>query len=111
MVAIIFQPFPNIFQKYPSLKQNQLDEAFEMATADYLFKLYPSMNNRPTFDTLIYDDLTLNRIYKRMDYLVGSSGFPIGVTQYSENGVSFTLDANTLSNYLDIGLPRAGIPK
>lgn len=97
--------------KYPSLSQEDCDMAFNLALSNYLVKKYPSQNNRPTPETLDYDFVTLMTIYKIMDYLSGASGIPIGVKEYSENGLKFVFDESVLANYCDIGLPKAGVPR
>lgn len=97
--------------KYPSLTESDCDTAFDLALAHYLVKKYPSQNNRPTPDEVNLDFVTLQTIYKIMDYLSGASGLPIGVKTYWENGMRFEFDTTTLSNYLDVGLPMAGVPK
>lgn len=97
--------------KYPSLNDFDCDNAYKIALADYIVKKYPSINQRPTPENIKYDFIVIECLYKRMDYLVGRAGIPIGVKQYSENNLSFTFDSSMLNDYFDIGLPMAGVPQ
>ena len=98
-------------KKYPSLNDVDCERAFDLAVADYLIKKYPSENNRPTPETLLYDFVTVQCLYKILAYLSGASGIPVGVKEYSENSLKFVFDTSVLANYFDFGLPKAAIPK
>lgn len=81
-----------------------------MALSDYLLIKYPSDNNRPTAETLVYDFVVTQWIYKRMMDILERAG--VGLKKYSENGLSFEYaDGNIDPVLVAQIMPRAGVPR
>lgn len=97
---------------YPWLQSREIDEAYDIALWDFIAHRYPSENNRPTEETLVYDSFAVNRIKVRMIDILSRAG-GLNVTAYKENN----LDIKYGASYVDpnwvasLGLPKAGVPR
>lgn len=97
---------------YPWLTNGEVDEAYEIALWDFIVHRYPSENNRPSEETLSYDNFAVNRIKVRMIDILSRAG-GINVTAYKENGIDIKYGASYIDpNWIaSLGLPKAGIPQ
>ena len=99
-------------QKYHWLTVSEIETAYNIAVVDYIMYSYPSVNGRPTPDTLSYDFITLNRIEVRMLDIISRAG-GLNAVAYKENGI----DIKYGSSYVDhnwiasLGCPKVGVPR
>ena len=99
-------------QSYPWLQSGEIDEAYDMAVADFIMYSYPSANGRPTAETLAYDLLTVQWLKDRMRDIISRAG-GINASAYNENGVNIKYGASYIDPNLvmRLGLPKAGVPR
>lgn len=106
----VLQIKTNIKQTY-SLTDDDVEKCYNIALSDYLALKYPSANNRPSVDKVVFDFCNTQWIYKRMvDILERSGG--ISLTSYKENGLSLTYGGSYIDPQLVAEImPKAGVPR
>ena len=93
------------------LKDEELNQCFDFALSDLLAIKYPSDNNRPKVEDLIYDFTNSLWLQKRMLDIIDRAG-GLSVTSYKENGLSLTYGASYIDPQLASELtPKAGVPR
>ena len=111
MATVISQIKTNIEQKYFDKSRDEISDCFDRAVMDYLLIRYPSVNGRPTLETLDFDFVTVNWIMARMQDIF-ERGVNFNVSSYSENGLSIKFDGSYIEPTLvRMILPKAGIPQ
>ena len=95
-------------QSYQWLQSGEIDEAYDMAVADFIMYSYPSANGRPTAEKLEYDFLLKDRM---RDIISRAGG--INASAYKENGIDIKYGASYIDPNLvmRLGLPKAGVPR
>ena len=100
-----------IKSKYVWLQDSELDDCLEIAVADYITIRYPSSNNRPAQNELVYDFTITHWLYLRMLDILGRAG-GISVTAYKENNLNLTYGGSMIDPQLvAMIMPKAGVPK
>ena len=88
-----------------------INECYNQALSDYLLYKYPSDNNRPTPETLVYDFTCINWVSQRIQDILDRYGSP-NATSYKENGISITWASSHIdSNLVGQLMPKASVPK
>ena len=102
----------DLARRYPYLNEYERQTCFDMALGDYLRLKYPSDNNRPSPEELVFSFSVTSWIYARMLDICGRSGVPMGVKRYSENNLSFEFASGNIDESLVSQImPRAGVPR
>lgn len=96
---------------YDYLDDDVINSLFELALTDYIMIKYPSVNNRPERDKIVFDYVNSDWIYKRMLDILGRAG-GISVTAYRENNLNLTYGASYIDPELySLITPNAGVPR
>lgn len=95
-----------IQNRYDYLTSEEVDDMFNIALGDYIRLKYPSSNNRPKLDDIIYDFATSQWLISRMLDILGRAG-GISVVAYKENNLNLTYGAS----YIDPELRKQIMPQ
>ena len=96
---------------YDYVEDDVVNSFFELALTDYIMIKYPSANNRPTRENVVFDYICSDWIYKRMLDILGRAG-GISATAYKENNLNLTYGASYIDPELySLITPNAGVPR
>lgn len=87
-----------------------IEQCYNQALTDYLLIKYPSDNNRPRVDDLVYDFICINWLSARMQDILDRFGCK-NATSYKENGISLTFASSYIDkNLVSMIMPKASVP-
>lgn len=96
--------------KYSHLTLQEVSECYDNALADYVFRRYPSSNNRPPIDRLSLDFYEMQKVKERMEEILDMVGGK-NVQVYKENGITFQYYDKGYSLALSTVMPKASAPR
>ena len=101
----------NIRKIYSWLKDDEIDNCYNMALSSYLALRCPSSTNRPDVSDVEIDFFVSQWLYKRMIDILGRAG-GISLTAYRENNLNLVYGASYIDPELKKEImPKAGIPR
>lgn len=99
-----------IKRKYSHLTYAEVSECYENALADFVFRRYPSTNNRPSLEKISLDFYELRKIKERMEEILDMVGGK-NLQVYKENGITFQYYDHGYSVALSTVMPKASAPR
>jgi hypothetical protein len=96
--------------KYSHLTEEEVQECYDNAIADYVMRRYPSSNNRPPIERLSLDFYEMQKVKDRMEEILDMVGGK-NVQVYKENGITFQYYDKGYSLALSNVMPKASAPR
>lgn len=99
-----------IKRKYDHLSFEEVSECYFNALSDFVFRRYPSSNNRPPLDKIELDFYEMQKVKDRMEEILDMVGGK-NVQVYKENGITFQYYDKGYSLALSNIMPKASAPR
>lgn len=98
-------------QKYDYLSPQEVDTLCNTSVKDFVYRRYPSANNRPPIEKLSLDFYEKQWVLDRMEDILSRAG-GTNVIGYRENGVNITYASSYIDPHLASQImPKGSVPK